>query len=118
MAGTATVTFNTPYSTANGNNTIAPDNIQFSNPVGAVTVVVLGSGTNTITIPASTTFIYIKPPDSNTETITLKGVAGDTGIRVSKTNWSWLALDSASIPANFVLTSGGAQTAATTIIFL
>jgi len=68
----------------------------------------LGSGANTITVPAGVVGgVVIKPPSGNTQTLTLKGVTGDTGVPVSKVNGTMLAFDT-SPPASFVLTAGGA----------
>lgn len=77
---------------------------------GAITVHALSSGDNTITVP-SVTGITVKaatiiPPSTNTQAITLKGVGGDTGIALSKTDPTSIAFETA--PANFILNAGGA----------
>lgn len=76
---------------------------------GAVTVHALATGDNTITVP-SVTGVTVKaatiiPPSTNTQAITLKGVGGDTGIPISKTDPTSIAFETA--PASFVLNVGG-----------
>lgn len=67
-------------------------------------VLALTTGTNTITVPAvgltvtAATFI---PPVGNTNLMTLKGVAGDTGIALHKTNATSIAID--TTVATFVI---------------
>lgn len=55
------------------------------------------------TIPTAVTFI---PPATNTQTLILKGVTGDTGIPLSKTDPSSIAL--ATTATTFGVTAGGA----------
>lgn len=70
-------------------------------------VVDLASGANTITVPSGTTVVIVIPPATNTQTITAKGVTGDTGFQLSKTNPSVLAWQTGT---TFVLTAGAAIT--------
>lgn len=57
----------------------------------------LASGTNTITAPVVSglvvTALTIIPPSGNVNLITLKGVSGDTGVALHKTDPTSLALD-------------------------
>lgn len=67
----------------------------------------LASGANTITPPTSgvtAKAVTIIPPAGNTNSITLKGISGDTGVAIHKTDPTTIALDSPS--ATFVLTAG------------
>ena len=64
----------------------------------------LASGANTISVPSGTTLVFIIPPPTNTETITFKGVTGDTGRQISKTRPTILAWETGS--DFFLLTSG------------
>ena len=66
--------------------------------------VTLASGSNTITPPAGTVACTIIPPASNTNSITLKGVSGDTGVRIHNTDPTSIGLDSSV--SSFVLTAG------------
>lgn len=97
MATTATRTITIVYSgdtigtqsLAAASNTTSP---------GAVTIQTLASGFNTITLP-STTGVVVKsvtilPPASNTQTMVLKGVTGDTGVGLHLTDPSTIALAS------------------------
>jgi hypothetical protein len=65
----------------------------------------LASGANTITVPAITPVCcVIKPPAGNAVALTIKGIAGDTGIRIHNTDPTEIALDSSV--ASFVLNAG------------
>lgn len=64
-----------------------------------------GSGIfNAITVPTGATAVLIIPPSGNAQTITLKGVTGDTGVPLSKTMPSAIALGSS--PSLGILTGG------------
>lgn len=82
----------------------AADNLVAS---GSITLHDLASGANTITVPPGTNKgATIIPPSGNVETITLKGVTGDTGVSLHLTDPTSIAL--ATGVANFVLTAGAA----------
>lgn len=66
----------------------------------------LASGNNTITLPATPVSATIIPPTDNTETITLKGISGDTGLKLSPTDPTVLAFDPNNLPASFLLVAG------------
>ena len=65
---------------------------------GSVTVQDLANGFNTITVPAATgvtvVSVTIVPPAANATSITLKGVTGDTGIRIHNTDPTTVAIHS------------------------
>lgn len=64
-------------------------------PASAVdvsTTVSYAVGFTAITPPAAATAALIIPPSANTNAITLKGVTGDTGIPISKTQPTLLTL--------------------------
>jgi hypothetical protein len=65
---------------------------------GSITVQSLASGFNSVSVPTSTgvtvTCVTIVPPTGNTTSITLKGVTGDTGIRIHNTDPTSLAIHS------------------------
>lgn len=76
---------------------------------GAISVLTLASGFNTITLPTGGTTpvaATIVPPPGNTQTMTLKGVTGDTGIALHKTDPSTVTFDSPP-PVSFGITAGG-----------
>lgn len=77
---------------------------------GAITIHALISGNNTITVPTSTGTTVkgatIIPPSGNIQALTLKGIGGDTGIVISKTDPTSIAFETA--PTDFVLNTGGA----------
>lgn len=71
----------------------------------------LAAGNITITPPtggSTPTAVTIVPPAGNTQTLVLKGVAGDTGISLHKTDPTTLGLFSPT--GTFVLTAGGTIT--------
>ena len=73
---------------------------------GAVEVISLSSGANTITVPTGGTVpkaVTIVPPVGNQDTITLKGITGDTGVVLHLTDPSTIALDTSV--STFVLTA-------------
>ncbi len=92
-----------------GDNTFdAADNEQ---SVAQTQFITLVSGLNTITVPGSlttpatiATAVTIIPPAGNTQSITLKGVTGDTGIRLHNTDPTTIALDSSV--STIALTAG------------
>lgn len=78
---------------------------------GSVEIKTLSSGLNTITVPtggSTPTAVTIVPPSDNTTSITLKGVTGDTGVRLHNTDPTTIALDSSV--TTFALTTGAAIT--------
>lgn len=84
-------------------NTVSP---------GSVTLHTLSSGFNAITLPtggSTPKAATIIPPDDNEKTLTLKGITGDTGIALSKTDPTTITFDTVP-PASFGLTAGGTIT--------
>ena len=78
---------------------------------GAIEIKTLSSGANTITVPtggSTVTACTIVPPTGNTTSITLKGISGDTGIRLHNTDPATVSLDSST--SSFVLTTGAGIT--------
>lgn len=75
---------------------------------GAVELLNLSSGFNTITVRPTATAVTIIPPALNTTSITLKGVTGDTGIRIHNTDPTTIALH--STVTTIGLTAGAAIT--------
>lgn len=74
---------------------------------GVIEKKTLAQGNNTITAPSGAKGVTFKPPTGNAQTITLKGVNGDTGIALHKTDPTSLGLDSVS---SFVLNAGDTVT--------
>lgn len=76
---------------------------------GSITIHELAAGNNTITVPTATGVTVkgatIIPPAANTEDIILKGVAGDTGVTLSRTDPTSIAFETA--PTDFVLNASG-----------
>lgn len=69
----------------------------------------LSSGFNQITIPSNAAGVFVILPSTNVETMTLKGVTGDTGIAMTRTGWFMLTFHTTP-PASFGITNGGAGT--------
>lgn len=65
---------------------------------GSVTVQTLASGFNSVTVPSTTGVTVVActvvPPTGNTTAITLKGITGDTGIRLHNTDPSTITIHS------------------------
>jgi len=73
---------------------------------GQIDIVTLTSGANTVTPPTGGTTplaVTIVPPSGNTALITLKGISGDTGIALHKTDPCTISLNSTT--STFVLTA-------------
>lgn len=83
---TGDVTYNQSFSAAA--NATAPGKVEKKN---------LTTGNNTITLPvdggATPKSVTIIPPSGNATVITLKGVAGDTGVAIHKTDPTTLTFD-------------------------
>lgn len=97
---TGDITLNFTASAAS--NTVSP---------GMIEIRTLASGANTITPPTGGTTpkaVTIIPPDGETATITLKGVTGDTGVVLHKTDPTTIALNSPT--TTFVLTASAVIT--------
>jgi hypothetical protein len=82
------------------------DKILRSGPPAASSVS-LSSGFNTLTRPTGADGVVIFPDPSNTQTLTLKGVTGDTGLALSTKAPSII-----TCAANVGITAGGATTVA------
>lgn len=67
---------------------------------GQIEIKTLAAGANTITPPAGSKSVTIIPPAANTNVITLKGIAGDTGVALHLTDPANISLNAA---AAFVL---------------
>ena len=65
------------------------------------------TGANTVTAPSGAKGVTIKPPTGNTQALTLKGISGDTGIAIHKTDPTSLGLDSVT---TFVVNAAGSVT--------
>ncbi len=80
---------------------------------GSVEIKTLSAGANTITVPTggtTPTAVTVLPPVGNTNLITLKGIAGDTGVALHKTDPTTIALD--STVTTFVLNAAAQITGA------
>lgn len=78
----------------------------------SITIHTLVLGANTITLPTGGSTVVgatIIPPAENTQTLTLKGITGDTGIVLHKTDPISISFDT-SPPVSFILTAGGTIT--------
>jgi hypothetical protein len=74
---------------------------------GLLQQLALASGANTVTPPTGAKSVTIVPPSGNVVALTLKGVAGDTGIALHKTDPTSIGLDGA---ATFVINAGSSVT--------
>lgn len=69
---------------------------------GVINDVELSAGANTITVPDGATGVTIVPRSTNTATLTLKGVSGDTGIALALTSPTSIGLATVT---SFVITA-------------
>lgn len=101
-----------------GEDRLGPFTLTSAASSGQTQVLVLASGTNTITVPSlpATSGCIIVLDPTNTIVTTLKGVAGDTGIAIGKTTKTVLNWDPTAAPASFVLSSASIQTGFNTYI--
>lgn len=76
-----------------------------TNGTGDVRTVSVSTNT-AISIPTGSTLVAFIPPTGNANALTLKGIAGDTGIAISKTKPTLLSVDSAV--TSCVLNAAGA----------
>lgn len=81
-----------------------------TNVGGRVTTTVNGFSNLTALTPAAATAVCIIPPSANANTITLKGVTGDTGIALSKTQPTIVSITAAA--------TWGLTTSAATVLTL
>ena len=82
-----------------------------ANSPAQVQILTLAPGANTISVPTggtAPTAVLIIPPSGNTQLMTLKGVTGDTGVPIHKTDPTNIALDSTC--ASLVLNAAGTVT--------
>jgi hypothetical protein len=108
--GSATTTINVSYQDQEGSGVIALTPTVLTNTVHQRFLLSLVSGANTVTIPTGTTIVALIPPPANTQTLTLKGVSGDTGINMSRTQPTIVYLDTLTPSSSLVVTAGGAVT--------
>lgn len=107
MAGTSTVTISGTLVGGNtGSDTFATKSITNTSAAEYTQQINLASGFNSITVPSGVTGAYMLPPPANTQTLTLKGVTGDTGIAISPTAPCVIGFAS-SPPATIGITAGG-----------
>lgn len=90
--------------------------VPLASAVDQMQTIAVVNGANTVTVPSGTTYMVIAGPNSITPapnpassvTLTLKGVAGDTGIAFSTSKPLAIAFDTA--PASVVINSTGSAT--------
>lgn len=109
----ATASARTQTITFTGDVTATQTNAAAQNPAspGMVELKNLAAGANTIAIPtggATPVAVTIVPPAGNTAALTLKGVAGDTGVGLHLTDPTTIAL--AAGQASFVINAAAGVT--------
>jgi hypothetical protein len=99
VAGTGTAGTSSARVTISGVfNGIAPggtlrdDTLSNSGSPLKVEEVALAAGWNAFTVPGGAKLLRIVPPSDNEETLTLKGVTGDTGVELDETLGGLLSL--------------------------
>lgn len=79
-----------------------------SSSPGMIETKALASGFNSITVPTGAKSVTIIPPSANAITLTLKGVTGDTGVKLHLTDPTVIAL--ATAQATIGITTSGTVT--------
>ena len=89
----ANLSLNIFASLSTGDKTHTPPGLTFNTTPGQFTIVNIPSGNTTVTPPAGTNSIVVVVPPTSA-TVTIKGVAGDTGIPLvlSSTQTRWFVL--------------------------
>lgn len=117
MASASNRTINLTFT---GDHVAAPVIVASQNAASPAAInapITLASGANTITVPTggtTPTCVTIVKPAGNTVLITLKGVTGDTGVPLHKTDPDSVSID--STVTTFVLTAA-AQVIGVTLIW-
>ena len=106
---TITVTISETGAFVSGTAGKIPNPMQNANSPQDAQTINLSSGANTIMVPALAGGVVIQLPSSNTQTVTLKGVSGDTGIALSTKGITALTF-ATSPPASFIITTNGTIT--------
>jgi hypothetical protein len=101
-----------------GSGSLSPTDFTNTDAPLQRTQVVLASGDNTITVPTKARGCIIIFGSASTTTKKLKGVAGDTGVTLSKTGFNFIQFE-ATPPASFIINSSATDTAILTeIVFV
>jgi hypothetical protein len=120
MAATASITVSgSVIGLPTGALQVGPFTLSSAAANGQTQLITLSVADLTITVPSSPSPLYalIVPPSTNVGTLTYKGIAGDTGIAMSKTNPSIISF-AATPPASFVITGGTGATGTMYITFI
>lgn len=76
-----------------------------------------GAVSVSVPIPSTAGGVWIQPPTGNTVGLTVKGLAGDTGIPIGTNEPCILSFPPSGLGANIVITSAGTVTGPTTVVF-
>ena len=101
---TVTLAFSTPFSLAPSTSAA----INLASPGAVQAPITLASGDNTITVPTGGsvhTAVTIIKPATNTNLLKLKGIGGDTGVSLHKTDPDSISLDATQV--SFVINAAG-----------
>jgi hypothetical protein len=112
MTATATITLSGTLDDAPSGSKQFAGTLSSAAACPATLLVALSTSFAAITVPTlpAPTGVMIKLPAGNTHEVTLKGVTGDTGIKIGKTGWTVLSWDPASIPTTFGMVAAGTVT--------
>lgn len=114
------VTISSNQGTYEGGTYSVGPNVQIQSAFSSVQInsLTFGSGTFITTSgPAGAYGCLIVPPTGNLQTLTLKGITGDTGIPISSSQPTLLSFSVPSSSNAVGLTSGGAITGVVTLTF-
>lgn len=116
--GNVTVSGNVSNLSAGSSSNFGPSTSNASAAVEYNTTVTLTTGANTITLPTGLTSLIIVGPNGTNPTpnpssgsvLTLKGVAGDTGVPMSNAYPTVLQWDTGQSPASIVINASAGCT--------
>lgn len=94
--------------TGDGLNLTESDTNTNSASATAPTSATLANGFNTVSVPAGVIGVLIKPPPTSAIALTLKGITGDTGVPISPSTPTYLALPAGT--GSFGVTANGVVT--------
>lgn len=102
-----------------GETPVGPLELQIASAVGErKSPVSLAAAANTFAVPVGATVLIFIPAAGNTQALTLKGVTGDTGIRLHKTFPGVFPLDAAANGSIVILNGGPSTITGCSLIFI
>lgn len=103
--GTSLTTLLTQFTGSEGTQVYSAPTVHNPYSVQKVETVNLASGFNSIAVPTSAGGVIVVLPEGNTQSCTLKGITGDTGVGINPVGFAAVCFP-ASPPSTIGLTAG------------